>query len=260
MTVIDIYDIWQKLMSYCNVQQNGQIRPQTDFQNWYNAVNTEMFHAKAAKYQLGQQVTDELSPFHDSVIVNVTMQAGKNYGIIPYPANYEYLVDLRIIRQKDEAECGSLEQLPIIDSGGKTQSFTDPDYAQLVQQYAGMGLVEETVNVVDNQQWGACLSHPMKGPSWDSPKSTQDGSGIKIAPKGIQAVVLDYFHTPRKAVFAYTISAGDIVIYNAGGSTQLEWTGVIENEFLVRLAMKYASAIGDMQLYQQYDNSLKQLL
>lgn len=258
MTIIDVYDIWQKLMSLCNVSQNGQIRPVTDFQGWYNSANSEMFHDKVAKFQLGQQVTDELSPFLTSAIVSVTMVTGRNYGVIAYPSNYENLADLRIMRQKDEAICGSIEKLPIIDTGGKTQRYTDPDYAELIQQYAGMGLVEETVNVVDTQNWGDCLKHQSKGPTYDNPKATQDASGIKIAPKGIQAVVLDYFHTPRKAIFAYTI-ANDIVIYNSGGSTQLEWTNIIENEFLFRLAMKYATAIGDSNLYQQFDNSLKQL-
>lgn len=256
---IDIYDMWLNTMSLCNVQQNGQIRPVSDFQAWYNEVNVLLFHAKAGKFQLGQQVTDELSPFHTTVIVPVTKVQGRNYGVIPYPADYEYLVDLRVIRQKTEAVCGSLENLPIIDSGGKTIKYTDPDFAQMVQAYAGMGLVEETINVVDSQRFGSCLAHPIKGPTWDSPKASQDGSGMKIAPVGVQAVVLDYFRTPASAIFGYTISNQDIVIYDSLTSTQLEWTNVIKNEFLVELVKKYASAVGNTELYQQYDNNKKQL-
>ncbi len=260
MTVLDIYDIWQKLMSLCNVQQNGQIRPQTDFQNWYNTVNTEMFTAKAAKFQLGQEVTDQLAPFHSSVIVKTSAVTGRNYTVAPYPADYEYLIDVRAIRQKDENPCGSLEKFPIIDQGGMARKYTDPDYAILSQQYASMGIVEKTVNVVEAAKWGGCLDHPTKGPTWDSPKATQDSAGIKVGPTGVQAIVLDYFHTPRSAVFAYTIATGDIVQYNLAGSTQLEWTSVIENEFLLRLGMKYAQAVGDMALYQQFEKDLQLLL
>lgn len=254
MTVINIYDIWQKLMSLCNVQQNGQIRPQTDFQNWYNTVNTEMFHAKAAKFQLGQQVTDELSPFLSTVICPVIN------GYVQLPADYEYIADLRIIRQKAETTCSPLGKFPVIDGKGNSVMYTDPDYAKMIQQYASMGVVERSVTIIDNQRWAACLDHARKGPTWDNPKATQNENGFKIAPKMVQGIVMDYFHTPQNAVFAYTISAQDIVIYNSAGSTQLEWTNVIENEFLTRLAMKYASAIGDNALYSQFENNLKLLV
>jgi hypothetical protein len=258
MTQINIYDMWLNTMSLCNVQQNGQIRPASDFQGWYNDVSVELFHKKVAEYQLGQQVTDELNPFHKTVIVPVASVPGRNYGVAILPADYENLIDIRIIRQKSEYVCGSIEKLPIIDGKGKSVMYTDPDYAAMVQQYAGMGLVEKTVYVLDSQRWGSCLEHPDKGPSYDNPKATQDGTGFKIAPVGVQAIVLDYFSTPTNAVFAYTISAQDIVIYNAAGSTQLQWTNIIKNEFLNELVKKYAAAIGNMELYQQYDNNKKQ--
>lgn len=260
MTVLDVYDMWQTLMSLCNVQQNGQIRPTTDFINWYNAVNVEMFHAKCGAFQLGQQITDETNPFHKTIIVPCANVAGRNYVVAAYPADYEYLIDLRVIRQKDERACGSLEKFPIIDGNGKAKMYTDPDYAAMAQQYAAMGLVEEQLQVIDSQRFGSCLTHPTKGPTWDEPKATQDGTGIKIAPMGVQAVVLDYFATPVNATFAFTISAQDIVIYNAGGSTQLQWTNVVKNEFLNELGKKYASYIGDMQLYQQFNENKKQLV
>lgn len=260
MTVLDIFDIWQKLMSLCNVQQNGQIRPQTDFQNWYNTVNTEMFKHKVAKFQLGQQVTDELSPFHSTVIISTSAVPGRNYVVAPYPANYENLISIRIIRQKIEAKCEELQPWPLIDGNGKSTMHEDSDYAQFAQQFANMGLVEDEVYVADADKWGSCLNHRTKGPSWQKPKATQDSAGIKVAPKGVQGIVMDYFHTPRKALFSYAIGVGDVPNYLPGSSIQLEWTSVVENEVLTRLGMKYAAAIGDMQLYQQFENELKILL
>lgn len=250
--------MWQNTMSLGNVQQGGQIRPVSDFQLWYNEVNVQLFHEKACKFQLGQQVTDELNPFHVTVIIPLSPVSGRNYAVAVLPADYEYLIDVRVIRQKDEYACGSLEKLPIIDQGGNAVKYTDPDYAAMAQQYAGMGLVEETVNVVDSQRWGACLTHPTKGPTWDNPKGSQDGTGFKIAPKNVQAIVLDYFRTPKSAIFGYSI-VNDVVIYDPTTSDQLEWTNVIKNDFLVELVKKYASAVGDSALYQQYDNNKKQL-
>lgn len=257
-TTLDIYDMWQSTMSLCNVQQNGQIRPVTDFLSWYNSVNVEKFHEKAGKFQLGQQVTDELNPFHKTVIIPIQRVPGRNYGVAILPADYEYLTDVRVIAQKEEFVCGSLDKLPIIDGAGKSVQYADPDYAQMIQQFANMGVVENTINMVDAQRWGACLTHPDKGPTASEPKCTQDSTGIKVAPVGVAGIVLDYFRTPRNATFNYTIS-NDIVIYNQIGSVQLEWTNVIKNEFLVELVKKYAAYVGDNALYQQYDNNKAQL-
>lgn len=256
---IDIYQLWLNTMSLCNVQQGGQIRPVSDFQVWLNNVNVQMFHAKAGKFQLGQQVTDELLPFHVTAICPVTPVPGRNYGVAVIPSNYEYLIDVRIVRQMDESKCGSLEKYPIIDGTGNSVLYNDPDYAQMVQQFAGMGLVEKTVNVIDSQRWGGCLDHVTDGPTWDDPKATQDATGMKIAPKGVQAIVLDYFRTPKNAIFDYTISPQDIVIYNPAGSQQLEWTNVVANEFLVEMVKKYASTTGNNELYAQYNENKKQL-
>ena len=255
---LDVYDMWQSTMSLCNVQQGGQIRPVSDFLSWYNSVNVEMFHAKAGKYQLGQMVTDELNPFHVTVIVPVTPVPGRNYGVAVLPSDYEYLIDLRIMRQREENVCESVGDYPIIDLNGKSVKYMDPDYAEMMQQYASMSVAEETINVVDGQRWGACLTSRTKGPSWKKPKAVQEKSGFNIAPKGVQAVVLDYFKTPKNATFDYTVS-NDIVIYNPITSQQLEWTNVIKNEFLAELVKKYASFVGDTALYQQYDNNKKQL-
>ena len=250
--------MWQATMSLCDVQQGGQIRPVTDFLSWYNSVNVDKFREKAGAFQLGQQVTDELNPFHTTVIVPLAKVPGRNYGVARLPADYEYLIDVRVIVQKAEYVCGSIERLPIIDGKGVAVSYTDPDYAQMITQFANMGVVEATINMVDAQRWGACLTHPDKAPTVNDPKGTQDGTGIKVAPVGVAGIVLDYFRTPQNATFAYTIS-NDIVIYDPANSQQLEWTNVIRNEFLVELVKKYASFVGDNALYAQYDNNKAQL-
>lgn len=250
MVTVDIFDLWQKIMSIVNVQQGGQIRPQTDFQNWLNAINKELFHEKCAKFGLNQQNADELAPFLKSVNVVVTQQPGRPYDLVQFPADYTYFANMKIIRQKDEFICGCQEQLPIIDGDGNCKQFVDPDYAALAAKYAGNNMVEKIVYLIDNQRWERALTHYTKGPSFDAPMVTQFDGGFKIAPKGISIVVLDYFRLPVDALFAYTVGDGDTVVYDAGASTQLEWTNAIQNEFLVRLEKYYGLAVQDQTILQ----------
>lgn len=263
MTLIDVFDTWQKIMSEVNVQQGGQIRPQIDFQNWYNAINLEIFHEKAAKIQLGQQNSDELLlPFLKTVIIPVAIQSGMPWDLVSYPADYEYFSSMRVLRAKDVDTCmNNRDKSPeILLATGKSLRYTDPDYAAMLQKYAGNDMTEGIVYLADNQRWESVLSHVTKGPTYQKPKATQYSGGYKIAPKGIQAVILDYLRTPRSAVFAYTIGDGDIVQYNSGGSTQLEWSNVIQNEFLTRLKKKYGVYVQDGAIYQAGAAEKKELV
>lgn len=259
MTLIDIFKIYQALSSEVNVQQGGQIRPVEDFERWYNAVSLELFREKVAIATLNQQNDDDLSPFRVSVNIVVQQIAGQRFGRIAYPADYEAFSDLRMLRSKDENKCGCDTTLPIIDGSGKCLKVIDEDYAAMAAKYAATNLIETTVNKVDNSRWGSCLEHATKGPTFDKPKATQYKDGISIAPAGLSVVVLDYYRTPRSAVFAYTIGAGDIIIYDAANSIQLEWSAGLTNEFLTRLRKKYGVHVGDEKNYQMADNDKKEV-
>ena len=260
MTTLDIFDMWQSTMSEVNVQQGGQIRPQIDFQNWYNAINQEIFHEWCANVELNQQNTDELSVFLTPVNVVVTPRPGSPYDFIALPPNYEYFSNMKIIRQKDENTCCFKEGLPIIDGSGKCRQYEDPDFAEMRQSVAGSGLITKLVVKVDTQRWDSCLEHPTKGPTFDNPKVVQVQGGFYIAPKGIQGVILEYYQTPQNALFAYTIVSGDVIIYNLGGSTQLQWSNVLKNEFLTRLKKKYGIYVREGEVYQAANEDKKQLV
>lgn len=249
-TPIDIFQLWQDLMSQVNVQQGGQIRPVQDYTSWLNSISMEYFHEMVALFQRTQQISDQLSPFHRSVNIVVTPQQGQPWDLVSLPVGYENIASMRIYKQKEERTCSCVDGLPLIDCDGECHNVDDPDYAAMVQAYAGANLVEATVNIVDTSRWGSCLDSITKGPTWEKPKATQFASGYKIAPKGISVVVLDYFETPRQAVFGYTIGAGDIVVYNPSTSTQLQWTNVVKNEFLARLVKKYGVAVREDFIYQ----------
>lgn len=260
MTPINIFDIWQKIMAEVNVQQGGQIRPQVDFQNWYNSISSEIFHEKIAKIELNQQIDDELSVFLVGVNAIVTGLPGLPYDKITLPSDYEGFANMKIIRQKEERTCFLKEGLPIIDGNGKCKQYDDPDYTTMRANFAGANLETKVVTKVDTQRWDSALSHTTKGPKYKNPKTMQIHGGFLIAPKGIQSVILEYYKTPRQAVFSYTIGTGDVVIYDPTGSVQLEWSNILENEFLTRLKKKYGIYVQDGAIYQAANEDKKQLV
>lgn len=244
MTKMDLFDEYQKLITTVNSAQGGFVRPQANYQNWMNAINTELFRDMFSTYEKVQQASDELKlPFLKSINAVVTSIPGSPFDIIPYPANYEYFSDCRILTRKDGIACpqSNCDFMSGTDKNGHGVHYRwdDPDYAEIRARAEQQQLTELRVELIDNQYWSAVLRHVTKGPTRRRPYITQFDGGFKIAPAGIGVVVLDYLRTPGKALFAYTPGPGDTVIYDKPNSVQLEWSSIVENEFLSRLAMKY---------------------
>lgn len=242
MTKINNFDTWIALQQLVNVQQNGQIPPSV-FMSWYNDVSDWYMKYLVDKYQTNQVLSDLLSPYIQVVNVLVSQQTSDNWGIAIYPSNYQYFLTAAILRQKEEKKCLIKEEYPIIDSAGKTRKYTDPDLAQMIVNYTTMNVEERQLQLIDTQRWASCLNHITKGPTFDAPKMTQFQGGFRVAPKGINNLLLTYVDTPVRSVLDYTISADDIAIYNDAGSTQLKWSNQVSPVFLAKLVSKYASYI-----------------
>lgn len=261
MTVANLFTIYQALLSEVNVQQAGQIRPVQDFIYWLNTVSMDMFRDYTASAEITQINADTLAPFRLQTNIQIQQSAGNRIGYIPNPADYEAFSSLRILRPKESNTCAMDKTLPIIDDKGKCLQVVDPDYAAMEQKFAGTNLVELNVNLVDNQRWANCLEHLTKGPTFEKPKATQTKGGFYIAPAGLSVVVLDYYKTPTKYVFAYTIDpTTDIIIYDAANSIQSEWSDGLQNEILTRLRKKYGVHVGDEKQYGFAENDKKQLI
>jgi hypothetical protein len=256
---IDLGDLFYSLQSLCNVQQNGNIRPQTDFQNWVNDIQTEMFWEYVDEFQKNQQISDKLSPFLNYVNVAVTPISGSPTDLIPLPSNYGAFAMLSVLRQIDDGKCCCQENningdpVPILYNGTQWLNPSDPQYAQMAQQFKGTNLQESLIELIDTQFWDACLDHDIKRPTFKKPKCVQYSGGLRLAPKGITMVYLTYFTIPVPAVFSYTIS-NDIPIYNQSGSTQMLWNATLKDEFLRRLKIRYDKYIGDSAGFQM-DNA-----
>lgn len=257
MTALDLFDLWQTLLTEVNVSQNGQIPPFV-FQNWCNQVNVELFRDRFGSYELIQRENDEVKlPFLKSASIVLTVGAGATFAVGAYPSDYEYFSSGKILRQKDNQKCNNLETLPDIDGDGKCVKYTDPDYAAMAVRFASDNLITKNVQLIDDNRWEACLEHKSKGPSYDNPKMNQYSGGFRVAPAGVQILLLDYLKTPQACNFVYTISADDILIYNSAGSTQLEWSNVLKADFISRLAKKYAKYIQSAEIFQMAENERK---
>ena len=259
MVALNIFDLWQSIMSEVNVQQGGNMRPQIDYQNWVNAINMELFHEKAAAAELNDMIDDDLAPFLQSVYTMIIPQPGQAWGLMPRPTsatnpklNYVYFAGCKVMRAVPE-------KIAIADGDGNCLPYNDKDYAALRAKFAATNVIECTVKKLDEQRWESALGHRFKKPTFNNPKMVQFAGGFKVAPVGIGGAVLDYYRLPQDCVFAYTIGAGDIIQYNAAGSIQLEWGENLKNEFLTRLKKKYAIYVRETQLYDQAVNDKREL-
>ena len=255
MTTINNYNTWLALLQLVNVQQNGQIPPSV-FNTWYNEVNKQVFKELAEQFQLTQVMSDLLSPFQSIKLIQVIPQSGQNWGLLSQPVDYEYFTGANILTQKQEEECFSNTNLPIIDSGGQSQKYTDPDFAKMAQAYAGANVEEGQCQLIDTQRWASCLTHYTKGATLKAPKMVQFNKGFKVAPKGVVSVLLYYLHTPRESVFTYTISPQDIAIYDNANSQQLEWSDQVLPMFLPHLVVKYGLYINSPETIKTGEDML----
>lgn len=255
MTKINNYKTWIALLQLVNVQQNGQIPPSV-FNTWYNEVNDWYFNFLANRYQLNQIITDYLDPFVKRVNVVGAPQPGQNFALFPKPADFEFFLNASVLRQSEERTCFFNKDLPVIMGNGKAKQYEDPDIAAMKVQFAGAGIEEKIINMVDTMRWPSCLNHVTKGPTWNDPKMTQYSSGYLVSPVTIPNIVLTYLKTPAASVFNYTISAQDIAQYVDAASTQLDWSEQVTPVFLAKLVTKYGLYINDEGITKMGDDML----
>lgn len=255
MTVINNYSTWINLCQLVNVQQNGQIPPSV-FNGWYNEVNKQVFKDLAELFQTNQVMSDLLMPFRKVKLIQLVPQRGQNWTLLSVPADYEYFVGASTLTQEQEDECFKDSNLPKIDGDGQAQRYVDPDYAQMVVNFAGANINEGQLQLIDANRWQSCYNHKTKGPTLKDPKMTQFDQGFKVAPKGAVSCLLYYLSTPTDSVLTYTISDQDIAIYTPGTSIQLQWSDQVLPWFLALLVIKYGGYINDAGIVKQGQDML----
>lgn len=261
--MMDLFQLYLNAIADLNTQQGGCLRPWQNFNAWVNNISTELFNELFADAEKSQLNDDKLNrAFLKSVNVPITSMPGKNFDMIPLPADYGHYSALRTFLPVDE-KCGCLNKdYEIVDVNDKfkCKPYEDDVFKHIRDRLKGEYINEGSATKVDNSRWGAAAGHRLMGPTFKKPVVTESNGGIKICPRDIGIAVLDYFRLPVKAVFAYTTVPGtDAIQYNLAGSTQLDWPDIMQPEFLVRLKRRYASYTRNPQQYMEANNEKKEI-
>lgn len=255
--MISLFDLWQKLIGTVNTHQGGHVRPHRNFVEWVNDISFSLFEEEYSVWEKEQVISDRLMPFLRSYNIVVSPESNQMWDVVKLPADYEHFSSARVIR-KNGVSCGQLGLPTVSGKDCKPAAcplYLDEDEQELLRQQADAALVECTITKVTNNRWAAICQHKMLHPTANNPKCTQFERGLKLAPKGLGVIVLDYLRLPKKGSFAYTISnpgtEQEYIQYDADNSQPLEWSETLINEFITRLQKKYGVFVREELLYQQ---------
>ena len=255
MERIDIFDLWTAFNGLVNSTQGGFYPPVTVFMSAVNTISRAMWDEKNDRAENNQNLEDDLFPFIATKNCIVRNGASSTYGIFDYPKDYGAYSAARMILYKGKVVEGDEE------CGNK--SIDDQTRYELIDKYLDE-VIEVNVRKISNSKWASCLSSITKAPTLESPKILQTNTGMKVAPRKIGVIVLDYYTSPVDAVFAYDTTAGNLqtgsgdqIIYNKDKSTQLQWSYTLIDEFLWRLAERFGIATKDTFLTQYAASKIK---
>jgi len=196
-----------------------------------NAVSPSQFNevANRAQMQLFERdfqtflATKQISEYLKTFLKNKVYSVTST-GLISYPSDFQHL--------------SSLRRYYVSASGGK----------------------EIPIEEVRNESWGDIQISALYEPTLRFPKFSEFSDNIRILPKNVGIVMMDYFKTPTAPVWGY-VTTNNRPVYNAATSTNFEW-----DEFSVNnVAAIYLSLIGVnlkdgelaqfSELYKQQTNS-----
>jgi hypothetical protein len=242
--MIDLYDLYQSFKSYVNTYVGGWFRPQSDFAAACNDISYKLFVKWVGEAEKSQEAKDNLFPF--LISKNLTVKKSGAYGTFTVPIvpgkefeAYSRFGTARIIIAG--TQCVPCNE---VNDGlcSNVEFISDPQLAE--NYYNTVRQVE--VKMIDDNKWGAVMSHLTKGPTLDAPKIRQINNMFEVAPRTVSVIVMDYYRLPQIGTFVYTITpgnvdtgAGDVLVYNQKSSKPLEWDGSLRNEFLINLGERY---------------------
>lgn len=253
--MIGINKLWMTFIAQVNTWQGGFWSPQANFTEAVNDIQNELMNDKVAKWQESQILTDEVSPFLETVNVKLVTNSNRPYDTAILPPNYVHYSSARVIIINDEG-CGCKDKKDIDGQTGcivecsADNKYIDPDTILLEEKHAQDEICEGQVKIIDNQRWAALCDSFTKRPTISKPAITLFAGGIKVYPKHVGIIIMDYFRKPAEAVFNYTLGPNDEIIFDPNGSIDLEWPESVQPEFIARLMKKYAMYTGQEGLYQ----------
>ena len=253
--MITLFSLYEKFCGAYNTQQGGHVRPNRNFVDWVNDTSIELFEEYVAVAEKNQMIADYLKPFLVSVNVIVNPKPGSMHDEITLPKDYEHYSSARVFYDGNNKGCIDDISKPCID--GVTAEICESPFFdvddQVILSKNSSGLCEVSITKIDNQRWGSICSHKTQGPTLVNPKITQYDQGLKIAPKNLGIIVLDYYRKPIDGTFLFTITnpgAIDEYIQFDPSSKPIEWSSVLINEFLNRMGKKYGKYVREQFIYE----------
>lgn len=249
---IDLYDLYNALLSLINSSQTGWVKPQTNFQTWVNEINIEMWRYYKKQWENNQDIVDTFAlPFLQTINITLSKISGAVYDFALYPKDYGGFSSARILVDESLA-AAYLPKCDTLDSdSGICKKYVDPDEKAAQELQREQKLSEQKIFKIDNARIGRIQDHAWDNPRKDNPIITQAATGFKVFPKGLGVIVLDYFVSPTPVKFAYTIDpTTDLIVYNKAGSIQPQWPYLAFDEMLYRLGKKAGIYTKSWDLYQ----------
>lgn len=239
--MIDIFQLYDEFCGMVNTTQNGQVRPVRHFEKWVNTVSLDIFMEQYRQFEKEQFISDEMYIFLRSVNVRVKSIPGQMYDLVKLAEDYKYFASARLRVLGGRA--AFLEGCKIIDSDGKECQVDDEEERKAAQLAIDSQILEVGVKKVTNNRWDGVCGRRALGPSLKNPYCTQFDGGLKIAPKGLGLIIIDYFRMPAPAKFAYTLinpgAPDEYFQYDKENSQPVEWGETMKGEILSRLEKIY---------------------
>jgi hypothetical protein len=248
--MINISEFRTNLLDSINKWRSGSIPPGRQ-DNFIQQASIELLNEKYLAQIQTQKLDDDISIFHKSVNLPVTVPEGLNYGLIQFPTDYIYYWTLRAFFS------GTIDNL---NSCGCPTADNSACNAQtnLIQTPVPIELIpivkEVNVEKVDSGRWSAVLNHRTKAPTLNHPYCTEYEGGFKVAPRNLSIVTMDYYVLPVKAKFGYQIIQNNVTAvpfyqYDPNTSTNIQWGSQVQNELLDRVMKLCAIYLNNPNLY-----------
>jgi hypothetical protein len=119
---------------------------------------------------------------------------------------------------------------------------------------------EIPVEEVRNESWGDIQISALYEPTLRFPKYSEFSDNIRILPKNVGIVMMDYFKLPTAPVWGYTIT-NSRPVYNSSTSTNFDWDEFSFNNIaaiylsLIGVNLKDGELAQFSELYKQQTNS-----
>lgn len=200
----------------CNKSQIGGGLSIPEFNIYANLAQLIPFEKDRQIFIATQNISDYLSTFLKNTTPSVPAT-----GVLPYPSDYEHTASIRSYYVRPNQQSG-----------------------------------EVSVDPVKNRDWGDISSSQLQQGTKRFPKYSEFSGKYRFLPRDIGTVMIDYFKTPVKPIWGYTIVSGRPV-YDPTTSTDFEWDSFMLNNILANFVQLRAMNLRESDLLN-YANVIKE--